>query len=380
MIPHLLTLGISLALTPKGPADIAEAIRTAYVANRDAPKFGTIRFRLSNGEAADFEAACRGELKDPAVAEGFYAFDGPRGHFECVFPIEVMASRRKKFEDGGWLTQLSSSMRAVTDGQLTLRDLVYVTDDGKRETHTAQIEPGVAEYTRSVDTPFAFAPGIPEPRSPASLDRMIELSRPGGTWRLASVEEAVRLGEVETVLLTFDQDQGDSSARVQYWVDLERGALPRQIRRTDRSGPAEATVLTRLDDIRMVDVKCWLPFRMTDYLSNNKYTRQYIVSDTDFNERPPRSTFRLKFPYAIPMVNAATMTRYAPREVWDLSDLPRLGSGEATKLKVQAPVPDPPSMPGERPAPGPWWPWLLMVFGGALVTAAWTLSRRRRHA
>lgn len=360
-------------LLPEGADETAKAIATAYAANLGGPSFGTIKFRLLNGEASDPNAARRGVLTDIAVAEGLYAFDGPQGLYRCQFPLDAMVSHRTELDNGGWMTRLNSSERAITNGELSLHDLVAENRDGDSETHTAQIEPGVEAYARAIGLPIA--PCVPQRRGLA-LDQMIHqaLGRENH-WRLVSVEQGVSLDNAETVRLTLEQEESESpSTRLQFWVDLEHGAVPRRIRNVTFFKDSETQNIndSYFDDVRLVDGRCWLPFRMTQYSVNDRYTRQYVIDSANFKERPAKSMFRLKFPKAIPMVNAAPKPplRYAPRKVWDLSDLPSPSSKETKQLVVQAPKPDPRlAMPPGNPIPAwrRWRPWMLLVLGNVLL-------------
>lgn len=358
-----------------GPG-LPDAIATAYSANLNGPRFGTIRFRLLNGEALNLDVARQGEIPNSAVADGLYVFDGPRGRYECVFPSATIAAHRTRLDENRWRTRLNLSVRAVTDGRLCLADIVDVDSDDRTDSHTAQIEPGVDVYARSLGLPIG--PRVPvQPRD--SLEAMIKGTLQDHTWTL-TVEEHVDHEGVDTVLLHFDNGQpGRRRIRYDFWVDLARGALPRRVR-SQPNEPPDAASETFFDDLRLVDGKCWLPFRMTLGHQHDRYVRHFAIDEVDLSTRPPASSYALEFPQEIPMVNAATMLRYAPRKTWDLANLPGPSSRETTKLKLQEPSVLPPPMPGERPARS-WWPAALwLAAGAALLATAGYVFWRRRHA
>ena len=199
-------------------------------------------------------------------------------------------------------------------------------------------------------------------------------------WKLTSVEDDVKFEDRGVVLLTFENPREKS----QFWIDVERGAVPLKRSYMTISQEKHATHLVSEDfndDLREVGVnKGWLPFRHTSYLPDSSSVHQYVISEANFDAPPPSSTFRLEFPEPRVMVNGATMLRYAPRDVWDLRDLPSASAHEATKLVAsEAKSSDVPKLAGERP-PTPWWVFPVLISGLILVLGAGAMIFRRLHA
>ena len=360
------------------PRELAETIRLSFDANLAASDFGAIHFERIEGFATSSDAARRGEFADPAVGEGFYAFNDRWGTYRCIFPVSDVASRRVQLSKNSWVSRLSGSKRAITNGKISLFDSIGLGEDGKREIHTAQIEPGVSTYSSSVG--LLFAPHLPVLLDGSLSDLLKKALTQGPDWSLDSIEDKMQLDGVETLLMTLrSHPTGRDLTVKRYWVDPTMGAIPRKVETVAGEGSTSVKFDVFNDDIRLVGGKLWLPHRMTMYSRRDGYTYHFKILSTDFAQRPKPSEFVLEFPQPRKIVNAATMVTYAPRKVWDLSDLPASGSKDAEPIVLQQPSVLPPAMPEVRPQRSAW-PVILMVVGALAILIAAALIWRRRRA
>ncbi len=149
-------LALTLIGACGGPAmagSLAEAISTAYAANRSSITYGNFRFRYDVGRAADLESAARGDWSRRASARGGYAFDGVNAVYERVFSAAGMAADRVPTGVNQWSSQLDSKRR-LTNGKVTLWDNLIADDRGTSHLHTAQIDPGVEIFHRGMLFPL----------------------------------------------------------------------------------------------------------------------------------------------------------------------------------------------------------------------------------
>lgn len=365
-----------LALAPADHSQLLPAIRTAYQSNRAALGFGTIRFSLVVGEASSPSAASSGELTRPFTAEGFLAYGGKNIRYDCIYPIEDEVAARVRISKNSW-SSLIGSRRFITAGDLTLFDDLFVDADDKTVAHSAQIMPTTDFIFQGINIPLNL--GIPRPRGHV-LDKDIEALEAGKEgWTLGAVEEDVLLGGLHVVRLSVQSRDSDD---MEYWVDLDRGAVPVQTRLTVKSpsGGIQATIQTNFDDLRQVAGKAWVPFRQTMFIMPNRVRRLTII-EADFKTPPPPTTYRMEFPEAMGMANAAALVTYTTKQkVWDLSHLPSASDPKTVKIVMAEPGQPAPVMPGPYRARS-WGKIALVTIGvvlliGAVVTA---LNLKRRN-
>ncbi len=363
-----------IAVTPDATAD---TIRTAYAANRAAFPHGTVRFRLTVGRAPTLEAARKGKLSPEWTAEGFYVFDGPRARYERIHTRSDMVSARTKRGPNEWNSPLTSR-RFITDGRLTLWDVISVAPDDQSDTHTAQIDPGT-EVAFDSDFLFPLDLGRPTPGR-SELDRRIgDAGRPDSSTRLRDVREA-KPGSSE-VVVAFAWT-GPPPGRCEYRVDLERGAIPIQFgnHAPEIAGKETPSRWIEYGDIRLVNGQGYLPFSMTIIDApegGSRYVQQLIITEAEFKAKPDTALFQLEFPEERRIINSASMVRYAAQKTWDLGKLPRSNSSDSQKITLSPAPVSAPVMPGPKPM-GSSWPYIVVCGGLILLATAAILWRRSR--
>ena len=152
--------------------------------------------------------------------EGFYAFDGTNARYEIVAKPEDLAAATKKVGERRTISSLSS-YRMLTDGNVTFMDLLTPEDGGKVLHHKATIFRDVVPFNRKFDFPLYI--GNKAPQVFDLFSALMEVK--DGAASLDQFETNSLLGEIKVSKFTIDY----KNARVTYWVDLERGAIPLRI-------------------------------------------------------------------------------------------------------------------------------------------------------
>ena len=253
---------------------------------------------------------------------------------------------------------------------MTLLDSIDVSKKADSLDHQAQIIPGSETFQRELICPLNV--GSPTPGSYDLGDILQRARTPSEGLTLAVVEGTEYEGrDVMHLAIT------SGAARRDYWVDLERGAVPLRIESSE-GGTVERLVV--YEDLRQVGGRGWLPHRQTIYFSESGLTKQLTVSKSNFDSPVDHSAFRMEFPEPMAIINTAVMTRYAPQKVWDLSNLPSPSSPKSRRIVLSEPGPPAATMAGER-SPWPVWAMPVILLGAvALGGVGWSYYRRRGYA
>jgi len=247
----------------------------------------------------------------------------------------------------------------------------------------SQINPGT-ETAFGSEFFFPLDLGNPNPKV-WELDRQIEaLHRPGTTKSVIELGPATPRG---SSLLRFVLEwSGPPVGRLDYLIDLEKGAIPRSLVMIPEfvEGRKATDWRTECDDIRPVGDGRYFPHRflVLDAPPDGgglRFARLLRVTDADFATRPAASSFRISFPEPRTMVNSASMVRYPAQASWDLANLPRAASPGNQKLTMSGPPATAPVMPGPI-QPRSRLPFILMGIGVVIVAVASVLAWRRAHA
>ncbi|GIW85861.1 MAG: hypothetical protein KatS3mg108_0185 [Isosphaeraceae bacterium] len=348
----MLTLGIAITVIPMVQEDVEalKALATSYAANRSLLSYGSIEISSAMGRAPTPEAARAGQWSVRREATGRYVFDGPRAYFETVFSLEQMKASRRKVGEGRYTTTLLSR-RVLTDGRITLSDRICLNDAGDQLIRAAQIDAGTRIFYMYYSCPLNL--GEADSKSfdlSYDIDRCLNANM--YTWSLK--DDAFEGAPVIRLTLR----SGDFQR--QYWIDVERGSIPREIR--DQSGTGEPSMRIYYDDLRPVGCGAWLPFKMTVFFRDGE-AKQLTIRQAEFGSRPPPSAFRMEFDEPEALINTADMVHYKPRKVWDLAELPSVSSGDAHRIILED-VPPPPVMRGHDEG-GTWSD--LLIPSGCLV-------------
>ena len=369
------------------PGPLPEAIRTAYESNRAAlSAFGTIRFRETDGELPPglrptLDEVAKADWTRLSPLEGLYVFDGRAARFDHVFPLREALARQVKVGKNYWITPLNS-WRALTDGRTTLLDLVGVQDDESGLRYNPRLLDGTERFFRDLELPLLV--GDPRPNNnPPDLGQDLARAAAGRPdWSLSGVEEDLPLDGSRVVKLT----SSGAKNGCQYWVDLERGAVPLRILWSDQA--SGETHIYYFADVRAVG-RGWFPFHMilafVDSLSpdgriERAFFREKVITEADFEHRPDRKLFQMEFPEPVPLINITTKVRHDPRRVWDLAAISPAAARRAKPLDMAGPQAPPPPLPGARPGRPPWALPLIGVGAVLLLLSGILVFRRMAHA
>lgn len=364
LFPLLTPLVTSCILYVADAGVTVDAIRTAYKANREALAYGSIRFQYIRGFSTTIEQAVAGRGETPIATEGSHIFDLPHGRTDRINTLEQMATHRRQISETSFATSLDPA-RALTDGERSLVDRINVTPDGTAILHGVSITPGPEKFYGRVVTPLRLGADRP---TAVDLGYYVDLAADKGTgFSLVEVEKD-SLDGVPVVRVGF----ASGDWRYTFWIDLRRGAIPlRFLGRDEATGETFAQVN---EDLRLVAEKAWFPFRSIFHQSVPRLYKETVVLDADFETRPDPSSFRLTFDEPTPVQDLEARADYAPRETWDLRDLP--ARGRPFRMAPES-GPPPPEMPGELDPPRRW-PWLFGAFAVALAVVLGWFSIRQR--
>lgn len=397
-----IVLACVVQAAPEESQKIAAVIRNVYEENRAAlATHGSIRFRVMHGNlgaASGFKEAnrlLRADWNRLSHSKGQFIFDGPNRRYENIYPTEEEVSLRTK-TSATTATSPIFSTRLLTDGETALKDNVNVSpEDDQTELHNPSCTAGTKVFFRFAQhLPLALTDPDPSWSDLGACLRDLMESR--GRLTLAEVDEKAKLDGIPVVKLTIE---GLSPRRrIEFWVDLEHGAIPLQGRWVEGM-PGESVAAwgqQNCSDIRWVE-KGWLPFRQTiawgDLKSNAGpdnvpsdgvipalLVRETIVDEADFRESPNPALFVLEFPREFNVNDSDRHLSYGRRSVWTLRDFSPAARARARPINVRSSLPAP-AMPEAREAPR-WWPAVLLLLGLTclLGVGALLFQRSRSHA
>jgi len=358
-------------LPDQPPPEIARTIAAAYEANCARITRGSAKITYSVGMADDLEAALADRWSDRTDAAGEFALDMPRARYDQIFDPKDLVAKRTMKGNGSYSTRLISG-RVVTDGRVTLTEEITM-----RSGPTGDVPMSRLTITRGT-TDFSMMSGLPlnlgvvtPDGSPGWVIRNAIDGHNG--WRIASVDLDALLDGVRVAEVTVE---AGATGRGRFWFDLKRGAVPIQVR--NESSDGKQFDVERCDDLRELPDGAWVPLRRTSF-SHQKLVQRVMLRDADFSRAPGADTFRFNLTTATPVFDHVAMTRYGPRNSWDLARLPGAGSPGNSPMLDPSQLVVPPVLPGERRA----WSTSSLVFLGVgltLVLVSVSSIWRRRHA
>ncbi len=365
MIP-IVVWSLFLAGQEPRQEDVAKAVLNAQKANRSMLSRGKVLYRFYRGESKGEREALSGAWTDRTEAKCLLVFDGRRARLEQVYSIADLAAHTT-FK-GNEVSSSRSPVRVLTNGKVTLVDHQLLSEDGKTLNHQPIIEQGVEPYTRE------------------ATDYIARLSRPdGGEVDFRALESALkhesglRLESVEPATL----DDGTSTLHlkvagpgyfVEYWVDLERGGIPRRIRTEGTED--HRSILQEYRDVRAVAQGAWFPYRGV-YFDRQSYSLEYLIDRADFELAPVDGEFQLEFEPPVALLDMPRGARYAPRKAWGLDHLPTVGRPDAPRITIEPEAPPPPAQAGSL-KPWGWEVYLPATLGVGLIAVVVYRATRAR--
>ena len=315
-----------------GPTEAArQAARAAGLAseaNRNAFRFGTVRFTLSTGTAPGLRDALDGRWTTRSEGKGFFAYDGKRGRYECVHTLKEMVATREKIAENSWNTPITSE-RDLTDGTDTLFDVIAPNRDGTAFNHTSQITPGTKTFFNAVHLPMdLFRPG---PQLYLAHDLDETPARKGHALDLLSVVEPAGREGAGVLELTFGRKPGGLGPAAgagrerresHYRLDRDHGSV--LVEDGDRvpSSDGEMQRWKIQDDLRRVGELGWVPYRRLEYNSETKLVREWRIVEANFKKPPEASVFQLGFEVPVQVRDQVKMADYQAAPVFDMADRP----------------------------------------------------------
>jgi hypothetical protein len=342
-----------------------EHVRVAYSANRASFRFGQFSFGLTTGTAKNVADAREGRLDSARRAAGLYVFDESNALYESVYPDDVLLAATHPV-GGGKVRVDVSSYRMLTEGEVAIIDRLHVDPSGDKKVQHAVLTVPASRFGGRVVFPINLGP-FPSP-SFNLADDLDALAR--GEITLKEFDPSRSLDGRQVAFLSLRAKNGDRS----YWIDLERGGIPLQIRDDLDAG---YFVQVNFDGLEWQVNAAWLPMVMTKYYSESKIVARVTMENVLIDSPPPASRFRLDFPEEVYLVDQVRGKGYAPSKTLSLLNLPRTTSVRRTDQAVAGYQPPPP-MPGETTTAWPWPRLLIGAAGLALVAIAAIRMMRSR--
>ena len=360
-----------LAPQDQGPAAIAKTIAAAYDANCALITHGSAKIFYSVGMADDLEAALAGRWSDRTDAKGEFALDLPRARYDQLFDTKELIAKRNLKGGGGYSTRLISG-RVVTDGSQTLNEAINIGRSASGDVPICRLTifAGTDAFLKLAHLPLDL--GVPTPEgAPGRVIRDAIDGRNG--WRIASVMLDASLEGVKVAEVVIETGK---TGRGRLWFDLNRGAVPLQIR--NESSDGKQFSVERYDDLHELPGGAWLPYRRTDF-NDQKLANQIVLQDAHFDRVPGQENFRMKLAKAEPVFDEVHKRRYAAGDTWDLAKLPAPDAIGNFPILDRSDLVSAPVMPGELRA----WPnsaIVIVSLGVVLVVLSLFLYWRRGHA
>lgn len=349
---------------------VVTAAHDAFVSNRASFDCGEIEFTYIQGNAKNEQAARDGGFEPSYSATGRFVFAGGLARYERIFSEEDI--KRTSTRIGNDRVVVLESFRAATNGAWSIYDTPH------EPSGVINLSAGTREFDR--DFKFPLSLGRVDAVSVENLAQVLmDGLRGTNHTQVYQVVLGVDYEHAKTLKLSLTLMNGSGD----YWIDMARGAVPLKI--VDRVAPTKTMrgyhSAYYFDDLRHIPGHGWLPFRESWWHDLTSQGGRIEITRASFGARPKRGSFGLEFPKAIPLYSEAQGMRFAPRKVWDVSDLPSDHSLGAEKVQYASlPASDVPKLPGERE---PQSSSMLIILGVvALVLSAGLLvwARRNRDA
>jgi hypothetical protein len=363
----LLLLAGLIGMAPDDSSQQLEFLRLSYRANKDAFAFGTFRFEYTTGNSASASDAESEIFFQFIKEEGFYVFDGENARYELnANPTELAAVTTRSRTDPRKSSSLATSFRMLTDGKVTLMDLLFLNQENTILHHKASIFPQTTLFRKRFEFPLYLGDDSDRP-----YDLFSDLTGiKNGKATLLELDLDSRLGDLKVCKLTYEYRQG----KITYWIDLSRGSLPLRI--LDHYNPTNLDVTFIFGDLVQVSGAGWIPRRRLHILGNGAVVDRIIIKEIDTQSKPRTSIFGLDFPEPIGIVDQARKLAYSPRKTWSLLQLPSPSSPSSKPVSLKSNI-SPPEMPGEL-RPGSFWTITLPLGVIILLAIGATVVIRRR--
>jgi len=305
------------------------------------------------------------------VGNGIYAFDGSNGRYEIIYDADTLVASTKTDSEEQTSSNLSC-FRALTDGAVTLIDLMHIVPGETNITHGPQItHPGA--FYRSFLFPLSLGQS-----GKTNFDLSDDIKNClDGTYSLSVVRPHEMFSGHEVLYFAFAAPNGTR----QYWVDMSRGATPLQVR--DELHKGGRAIQWNCDDVRYVDEAGWLPHVLTETIQDGRLVRRVEITSSNTESLPGKDVFTLMFPEKVSIFDMNKKWRYQPRTNWSLIDSASYAhdSPGVPKPNLEHLDPEPPLTPDAVESPD--WsstlylvPLILIAFGLAIGNSKFFRNRK----
>lgn len=372
IVPCLVVCAVQAPPDHERSVKALQAIRNAYEENRARLAPGIIKFRVTTGQVASVQEGLKGNWKERETADGAYVFDGDFMKYEVVYDASKIARGRKRIGEGIYSSSYPS-FRFMTDGRISLEDVVGTTD-GVKYTYQTQIVPGAQNILKKVLMPLNI--NLPSPQAYSLGDDIQSYLEGKPDWRLELLNETALLEGTSVSMIVF----GRKGSKVAYWIDTQRGTIPLRI----RESMDDNTYIRQFDhtDIQKFGNDCWYPRSMTLFNEfagqPSSYARRVDILTASFGGKLQPENYTITYSHPVNILDTVKSLVYTEVTKLDLGRLPDPRSKDAVKADINPNIPKPDTLPGEALA-RPVWAYIAVIAGISLLVVAYLrLVRSRR--
>ena len=311
---------------PLGQADLdfIRAIADAADANKAKFAFGRAEFRSQDGYATTSGDARAGRLDKLAEAPSTYLFDKDHNFYQKIFPLATLAANTVWVDENRSGSRLSS-FQFTTNGRAILYEHISSSRDGKSEIYGHHLDTNASHFFSSAVFPLSL--GFPKDQS-ADMGATLRAGLEGKFQvRLEELERDASWEGLKLVRICLTYPHH----RIEYWIDLKRGAIPVY----ERSVVANNFINQYFHDkIEFIPGHGWLPLLKT-YYGNGNRTHRIVLDHLDFETPLAPADFHLVTSEPVWLIDPVTNLPFTKaHQFWDLDRLPTVVEGEPKPIPV----------------------------------------------
>jgi hypothetical protein len=181
-----------------------------------------------------------------------------------------------------------------------------------------------------------------------------------GDLRLVRMDESAKYEGRSVVQFSYETKVG----QVEYWVDVERGAVPLR-RRAFIPSNGNILVLCN-DDLIFANELAWLPRRVTHCIENMRIAHTLTIESVSLGTEPDPSRFTIGLETPRAALDPVKGISYDARKEWNLRRLSSPGARDNKPISTAVAPSSAVPMPGEREG----WPAQTYLFAVATAVLA----------